>query len=101
MSGTGSKYIVICIEIIKKILNYSEEKTRFMMLFLITTPRICILLIFFFEVFSGYLHYYFFSLYLLLIPAILNLCLFLLSDVRTYIPRSKFNGNTTKHSNKY
>jgi hypothetical protein len=85
ISGTGSKYIVICIESMKKIVTYSEEKTRVIMLFLITVPRMCILAIFFFEVFSGYLHYYFFSLYLLFIPAILNLVLFLLSDVRERI----------------
>lgn len=80
--GTGSPYVFGVIAIMKKIIDYSYNKKFIIILFFVSLPRIIILIVFFIEILSGHLHYYFYTLYLLLIPLFFKIVLFLLRDLQ-------------------
>lgn len=80
--GTGSFYVLFVLKVMKKILRTPNFYITVIIALFTIFPRILIIIVFFSELFYGQLHYYFYSLYLLLIPLILRLLFFILKDVR-------------------
>lgn len=68
--------------IMKHILNYSDKKLTIIIFSFVSLPRILVIIVLLTEVVIGHLHYYFYALYLLLIPLLFRIILFLFKDVQ-------------------
>jgi hypothetical protein len=80
--GTGSPYVIFMMRRMKNIVDYSDKKLTIIIFSFVSLPRILVILVLLTEVLRGHLQYYFYSVYLLLIPLIFRIILFLLKDVK-------------------
>lgn len=77
----GHKKIHHFVSYTNNILNYSYNKNVVLIVLAVVLPRIVIILTFVFEIYTKQLHYYFFSLSLLLIPVIFRFLIFIFNDL--------------------
>ena len=69
------------IKLARKVVDFTHKQNIIIILSFVTLPRLIILFILILEIYLGRINYYFYSLYLLIIPQVFNLILYMLTDI--------------------
>jgi hypothetical protein len=77
----GPKQVHKIINLAKLVLTYTNNEIRYIIISFVLIPRLIIVFTFLLEIYFGKLHYYFYSLFLLLIPLIFKFIVFMLKDI--------------------
>lgn len=77
----GLDYVGYLINLSRFVLKRTQKQSFLILFGFLTLPRIVILLTFLIETYFGHLHYFFYTLFLLIIPLFFRIIIFMLTDV--------------------